>query len=176
MKLTKGVFLMLGLHWALAQGPTPPKPCEWGERTGSFQLSISSDKEQYETGETIRVTARLKNVTDQPAGIAMATPFMLYTIDIRVPMPEWIPWKPQAVLTPFGRDQKNPLSQNVHGWLLLPGREEIHEFDLDKLYEMSAPGVYKVTFSCEHPRKKSAEPGRTVISNTIKVTVLGKKD
>lgn len=63
----------------------------------------------------------------------------------------------------------------VVGSFLLPGHEAAHEFELNKLYDMSAPGEYRVTLSCKHPRKKVSDLAPTIISNTIKMTVLGKQ-
>lgn len=157
----------------LAQGVTQPqKPVVWGKISGSFQLAIVSDKGEYKVGEAIRVTANLKNVADHPVLHQASRAF--YSIDVRIPIADWIPWKPQARLTPEGETAMRPLYDSVIGLMLPPGRENASEFQLDKLYDMSAPGRYRITFSCREPSDASTGPAVTVVSNEISVTVLPK--
>jgi hypothetical protein len=144
---------------------------EWGSRSGAFQLSIFSNKDEYVSGEEVHVTAVLKNVTDDLAYVQMPTPGMFYDIDIRLPFPTWINFKPKAVLTAFGQKTKNPLDLSVRGFRLQPRREMTYEFELSKLYDMSTIGDYHITFSCKLPLKNIGDPRVVVASNEIRVTI-----
>jgi hypothetical protein len=157
-----------------AQNQAPADVREWGKQSGSFQLSITSDKARYAMGEMINVTAVLKNVTDEPAMVLRNEPALFYNVDVRVPIPEWIPLKPQAALTPFGEKQKNPQLTHMAGANLKPGGEIVDELQLNKLYVMSTPGEYHVAFSCKLPLKRLGDPW--VTSNEMKITVLEKEE
>jgi hypothetical protein len=50
----------------------------------------------------------------------------------------------------------------------------IDEFDLSKLYDMSTPGEYRVTFSCKLPIKNLGDTSVIIASNEIKVTIRPK--
>jgi hypothetical protein len=157
----------------LAQTEVPPqRPVQWGKRSGPFQLAIVSDKEEYKLGEAVRVTAVLKNVASYP--VQHQQGFIFYSIDIRVPFPEWMPWRPQAKLTPEGERAAHPLWGNGLGITLQPGREIAHEDELSKLYDMSALGKYRIVYSCKEPPDAPGDPVVTVVSNEITVTVLPK--
>jgi hypothetical protein len=165
--------LMLLCFCALAQDTPADVEREWGKQSGAFRLSISSNKPQYAAGEAIKITAVLKNVTDSSAYIARPTPPEFYNMDVRMPTPDWIPFKPQAVLTTLGDQQRHPSRSSMVGWDLQAGADVTNDFELHKLYTMSVPGEYHVTFSCKIPVKKIGEPLLVITSNELKITVLG---
>jgi hypothetical protein len=157
----------------LAQtGAQPEGPARWGKRSGPFQLAIVSDREEYKLGEAVRVTAVLKNVASYP--VLHEESLVFYSIDIRVPFPEWMPSRPQAKLTSEGERAAHPLRGNGLGMTLRPGREIAHEDELSKLYDMSVPGKYRIVYSCKEPPEAAGEPALTVVSNELTVTVLQK--
>ena len=129
---------------------------------------------EYIAGEDVRVTAVLKNVTGDAAYVQIATPVMFYAMDVRLPFPAWINFKPRAVLTAFGQRTKNPRMAGLAGFQLVPGKEMAHKFDLSKLYDMSAIGDYHVTFSCKLPLKNSGDPRVAVTSNELTTTIKPK--
>lgn len=156
------------------QNAAVTKTRDWGPRSGSFQLSIFSNKDTYMVGEEVQVTAVLKNVTDAPAWVQMTTPAMFYDMEIRPPFPAWINFKPRAALTSAGQKMKSPSEVSLRGGPLTAGRELAYEFDLSKLYEMSASGEYTITFSCRLPLKERGDPRVAVTSNELKITIKPK--
>jgi hypothetical protein len=154
------------------QQASPAKLREWGQQSGAHQLSISSDEGQYAAGETVRVTAVLKNVTDESVLLMQQDPAIFYDMDIRVPVQPWIPLSPRAALTEFGERQRNPAIGGSRGGNLKPGDESIRELELNKLYYMTIPGDYRIRFSCKVLLKRQDDPRITVTSNEIKVTIL----
>jgi hypothetical protein len=168
---TLAAFMSCQVH---AQENVTAKVHEWGARSGAFQLSIASDKDQYFVGEEVHVTAVLKNVTDDSVIVARTQPVMFYDMDIRLPFPKWIDLKPRAVLTPLGQKMKNHWDWSLRGGPLNAGKEVIDDFDLSKLYDMSTLGDYRITFSCRLPLKGLGDPTLIVASNEIKVTIRPK--
>lgn len=163
------VSLLLAPRVAVTQD-LPPAAREWGARAGAFQLSIYSDKKSYANGEPILLSAVMKNVSDNWAFLVAHTPFEFYDIDIRIPFPSWMPFKPRAALTPFGRERKYPRETSLRGGDVQAGRESVDQFELNKLYYMSAPGDYRIVVSCRL-RSKGGQPPMTAVSNEIVITV-----
>ena len=160
--LTSGAFARDGTAASL----------EWGQQSGSFRLSISADKDRYDPSDTVRVKAILKNVTDHPSRVELMRPLLMYNIDVRLAMPEWLPWKAHAALTEFGRKLHNPGVGGVVGVEMKPGIETVHELELNKVFDMTVPGDYRVTFSCKQPLRSAGDPSVVVTSNDITVTIL----
>lgn len=174
----KAVVVMLVSYSAVGQDGVPAKQ-DRGKQIGSFQLSLSSDKERYMPDEIIRVTAVLKNVTNDFALVEAPGSGMLYEIDVRVPFPEFIPFKPRAALTAVGAKQKSPPANGFSsgvGFSLMPGKEMTREFELNNLFEMRGAGDYHITFSCKAPFKHAIGPRVVITSNPIVVRVLAGKD
>ena len=148
---------------------------QWGPQSGSFRLSISSDRAQYTGGTPIIITAVLKNVTDHPTRLVVTTPVESYSVDVRIPMPSWIPWKPQAIPTALNRTLAQPERSEV-GTIANPGHERITVYEINKLYDMSTPGEYRIIFSCRQPLRQQSDPTVHIVSNEIVVAVLSKKE
>lgn len=176
MKLYRLVVLLSLLGAAVAQHPNATEDRQWGSQSGSFRLSISSDKAQYSPGEQIHITAVLKNVTDHPTRLVVTSPFEFYQMDVRLPVPVWIPWKPQAVPTALGRKLAHPDMSSEAGMVAQPGDQRVAEYEINKLYDMSAPGEYRITFSCRQPLRERGDPATTITSNELVVTVVPKKN
>ena len=175
--------ILLVSFGAAAQDSPASKPREWGKEAGPYQLSISSDRDKYAVGEIIKIAAILKNVSDHSTAFYVMGPGAFqFTMDIRLPMPAWIPWKPRAPLTPLGQQEMDPrLFTGRSGAEVLAGAEMTHTFEISKLFEMSTPGDYQITFSCAqwvgslNDHSGAERPKVTVTSNQITVTVLAKQ-
>lgn len=59
---------------AMGQDNDLARTRRWGKQSGSFQLSISSDKAQYSADDVIHITAVLRNVTDHPTRLVVTSP------------------------------------------------------------------------------------------------------
>jgi len=164
-----------------AQNGTGETLRTWGTVSGAYQLSIASDKAQYEAGEPIKVTSFLKNVSGRVVMVRRTTPEKTYTMEVLMPAQSWLPWRSPAALTPYGDKVKNPHMYSVADFDLPPGAEEDDLFEISKIYEMSVPGEYMITFRCRQPTIRISEmdgkepPTADVTSNTITVTVLPRR-
>jgi len=141
---------------------------------GSYQLSISTDKSAYLVGEPVKVTTILKNVSDKQTALIHRPSFDGYEMDVTLPYPSWIPFSPRAVLTPFGEKQQFPAISSTKGGYVQAGHESFNSFELNALYGMSAPGEYKIVFSCKQPLREWGDPEVTVTSNELKIAILDK--
>jgi len=145
-----------------------------GQAGGAFRLSIAADKEQYAFNEPIRISIVLKNVTDHEAWLIRTQRERFYDMEVILPHPGWIPWKPQAVLTPQGEALKHPHMGSFFGGKALAGSEAADEIWINNVYNMTLPGAYRVVFSCKEPLLERADPQVTITSNEFAVTVLPK--
>jgi hypothetical protein len=164
-----------------AQDASGENPRAWGKVSGSYQLSIASDKAQYEAGEPIEIGSILKNVSDQAIMLRKTTPETNYVIEVLMPAQPWLPWRSRAALTPYGNRVTKPERNDIVGFDIPPGSEEENKFKINKIYEMSTPGDYLITFQCRQPTIRIAEidgkehPMVDVASNAITVRVLPKR-
>jgi hypothetical protein len=167
--------------WTVAQDSAAERSRAWGKVSGSYQLSITSDKAQYEVGEPIEIVSILKNVSDHAIILRRTTPETTYVMEVLTPAQSWLPWRSRAALTPYGNKVKNPEMNSVVGLDIPPGSEEENKFKINKIYEMSTPGDYLITFQCRQPTIRIAEidgkehPMVDVASNAITVRVLPKR-
>ncbi len=174
--IASGLTLVLS-GFAMAREGALPEARHWGPQAGAFRLSISSDKPRYVAGEPIKIVAVLQNVTSGRAYTSViSTVVGLYEIDISPTLPRWLPFKPRAVLTPFGRDRMYQTSGNVAGIPLFAGAEIKEEFELNKLYEMSLTGEYHITFHRRQRPEGPEEPFYMIHSNEITVSVVASKE
>ena len=164
------VLLLLLTSRAFAQdGRTAPR--EWGKQAGSFRISISADKDRYGPSEIVRVKAVLKNVADHPSKVQIRRGLM-YKTDVRLAIPDWLPWKAKTALTKLGRDLDDPAIGGVMGGEIKAGTEIVREVELNKIFDMSVPGDYRATFSCRQPLRDFGDTSVVVTSNEITVTIL----
>lgn len=159
---------------AVAQDGAVQRPRQWGEQAGPYRLSIASDKDRYENGEKVRITATFKNVTGERVWLATGPPAAFFKITVKVPVPEWMHWSPEAAPIPEALQRALGYA-NVAGGPLDGGAELSKYMDLAWLYDLTKPGKYQVTFSCEVP-VKFGDPTRVhLVSNEITFTVLPKQ-
>jgi len=162
---------------AWSQGGHPPSiEAHWGDRSGPYQMSIISDKTEYQVGDPIKISVALKNVSDSPVELHVSNLYTMFTMDVRVPVPDWIPWKPQAALTQQGRGVKFPRDNAVMGVALPPDGQRTFELYPTALYEISTPGKYRITFSCRQPSPAEGAQMVTVVSNEVTIAVLPKSE
>ena len=166
---------------AVAQDPAIEKPRPWGPRSGRLQLSIASDRARYEVGETIEVTVVLKNVSEYSTELKRMKGVPTYSMEVLAPGASWLGWRQKSALTPLGEETMDlRRATGTVGVDLAPGRESSEKYEINRLFEMSAPGEYSVTLQCRQPTTGIAEGGKEhpmveVTSNTITIAVLPKQ-
>ncbi len=175
----KLVLFLLVPCVVLAQGDAPVGSREWGAVSGRFQLSITAERSQYAVGDPIRITAVLKNVSGQPALLWRVAATRYYQMDVRLPAPDWLPFRTQARLTPLGREETAPREVSFMGGEVPEGYEWKEEIELSKLFDMSAVGEYRITFVCRQPGAGADYGDRkdsrvVIVSNTLRVSVAPK--
>jgi hypothetical protein len=126
------------------------------------------------TGSRFKITITIKNVTGEQTWIATDRPEKFHKIAAKVRGPEWIHWIPEA--PPIAGDlQRAYASRSLRGRSLNGGAEVSQHIDLAGLYDLTKPGKYRVTFSCELPIKFGDATCVKLVSNEITFTVLPKQ-
>jgi len=150
MRRTIALLLLSFTLWG--QSPLPESEPSQGRRTGPFLLSISSDKRHYQAGETISITSVLLNETDQEFDLRQTSPMAFYGMDVILPGPAWLPFRYRSNLTEEGQRQTFRSWQvSFAPMRVKPGEKIVNHFELNKLYQMTAPGEYHVTFYFRAP-------------------------
>jgi hypothetical protein len=145
-----------------------------GRQTGPLLFSISNDKPSYGADEVITITSELRNVSDHDVTITMRDALQLFSMDVMLPGPEWLPFRGRAVMSEEGSRKKYREGGSSHsGRVLKPGEALESQFELNKLYVMPVVGKYKVTFYFRAP--DSVAKGQNVVSNEVVFSIVDKK-
>jgi hypothetical protein len=169
------VSALLLAYVALAQDARVERARQWGEQSGPYRLSILSDKDEYLSGEPMKITVTTRNVSDGPVYVPMGTPLFVYKIAVRAPAPEWSHWSLE--IAPIPEAMNRALAVGSHSGRPLGPAEEVSQYieDLTRFYDMTKPGGYRVTFSrLATPRPGASSPVQ-VVSNEVTITVLSKR-
>jgi hypothetical protein len=178
MSLRHVLFLLLPCV-ALAQDDATAKLREWGAASGHFRLSIAPEQPRYAIGDPIRLTVVLKNVSGKTVLLWTIGAMRFYQMDVRVPTPAWLPFRPQAQMTALGRDETAERDVSVVGREVPDGYEWKEEIEISKLFDMSAVGEYRIIFLCRQPRpegdhRESKDVRVVIVSNVLNVVVVPK--
>jgi hypothetical protein len=149
----------------------PATALEWGKPSGGLRLSLSSDEAGYRRGETVRVSAILKNVSDAPIWVGSTSVWQFYEMEVLAPALEWLPFRPRASRTPLGERNLHLEVTGMGGRRLPPDSQTRHEFELNTLFQMTAPGQYRITFAYKGPSGDRGHADIRVVSNELKVTI-----
>lgn len=162
-----------------------PDHREWGKEVAGYELSISTVKTNYVSGEPVNLKISIKNVGTNSVIIAETYPASIY--DASVTLANKTVLEPSLDLKKM-RESSGSLSQQTCN----PGGEAVSQLDyqLDKVYDLSRSGVYKVFLTrelldtCGYNMRvpsialgisplKSAPPVKLVkvVSNVIEITV-----
>jgi hypothetical protein len=144
-----------------------------GRQTGPLLFSISSDKTDYEAGETITITSELRNAGDHDVNLRRDT-LRYFSMDVMLPGPDWLPFRDRALLSEEGSRTKYSQGHfSISAWRMKPGDAYVDRFELNKLYTMSVAGKYKVVFHFLAP--DSIAKGQNVVSNELILSIADKK-
>ena len=165
------VFLCCSI--LLGQGFPTGESTPAGRATGPFRFSISSDKVLYQAGEAITLTSVLHNETDHDISFFIPPRDIYYRMDVRLPGPDWLPFRNRAVLSEAGQRQKYPARTSVSTYILQASGEFVDKFELNKMFTMLIPGEYRVAFY--FPAPKYFGQNVIVTSNEIAFTIAEKK-
>jgi hypothetical protein len=155
------------------QSPVLPQELALGRQTGPFRFTILSDKLAFQPGETIALKSILRNEADHSISLFATDRVSFYGMDVRLPGPEYLPFRNMAVLSPEGERLAYPGHSSATNHVLRPGMALIDNFELNRLYAMTAPGDYHVIFFFRAPDYVGKNV--TVMSNELVITVEEKK-
>lgn len=176
--LTLGAGIDFVKEWS--QGSVSTEDA-WGATSEGFQLSARLRKERVRSGEPILLKLTLKNATVKDLCLERRGVEREYQLEVKNERGERVPPTEagMTLINNAGEDWSH------YGVKLGPGKKIQDEIEVNKLWEMTAPGTYYITATrpvskqgCEEKGKGvsntievSAEKGATVISNVVKVTV-----
>ncbi|HLP78871.1 MAG TPA: hypothetical protein VK327_18375 [Candidatus Paceibacterota bacterium] len=154
-------------------------PSIWENETNGFRLSLVFHKAQYKHGEAIKAELTLKNVSNEVKHADIAGQIEDFEFIILDAKGRGVP------LTEDGEKRKKQTRMESSFHLALePGRELNASYRINSLWEMSAPGKYRVVVTrntsyenwleLRRQGKALAELGFTVCSNPVEIEVLAK--
>jgi hypothetical protein len=143
------------------------KNVQWGEQVEGYRLSLSTDKAQFAPGERVDLHVVLRNVGPDDARVATGRLMVFHTFTVLLPSGQ------EAPLTLYGQRQvQSRLNPGGRGVVVLePGEELTTDLDLNRLFDMTLTGTYKVT--AKRAVWSRGEPRETVhvVSNTLEITI-----
>jgi len=177
------VLLSLLFLAALAQPcSASEKPIQWGEPVNNQSISISSDKECYEAGERMVVRVRIKNMGNESATLTYRVPleyniqvYLVESADSKMVDKRGgsiVPSDGRVRYTLYGCLQFERLvSSTGAAGALRPGEVRCLEVDLNRIFDMSIAGTYRIAARRLVWRNREVETGAEAVSNTLDVTV-----
>ena len=167
MGCCSGILLLLlglGIPLTAAQQEVPATgDKQWGKQVEGYELSLSTEKNEVLPDEPIFVRIALRNSGESDATI-VRLPFLPFCkIEVRSAKDEIAP------LTLFGKSASKLFS--VMTQPLAKGDEFVVIVQLNRLYDMTLPGRYKVTATRTVWRRDGSGGTAGVVSNTIEVRV-----
>ena len=175
MKLSKStciwaVVLAFFLYVMAEAGEEPKRVAdmkeEWGEETEGYTISIATDKENYLPGEMITLSVKLKNMSEGDTKILLVAKFASYQIEVVLPTRE------QAPLTLYGKKMLEASQSFVRAVVPLKAGEEIGtSFNLNRFFDMTLSGEYRISVSRKVWERDNIEKTATVNSNTVVVVI-----
>jgi hypothetical protein len=112
----------------------------WGPVSEGFRVGISLDSRCITSGETLKLTTDLKNVSDSVLTITQSYPTSDYTVRVFDSAGKDVP------LTDVGKRAWETSGQRYWSKTkqLAPGEDLVESIALDKYFDFTAPGVYTV--------------------------------
>jgi hypothetical protein len=140
---------------------------ETGTIAGGFKLSLTVDKHKFVSGEAIKLKVSLRNTTNAPLHI-LGT---IFDVDCQTEVRNG-----KGELVPLTEEAKHlPRMNGIHismGRLFIGAGQEVQEIlQVNRLYEMSAPGEYSIVVRRGVPGWERGQP--EVVSNKVALRVVG---
>jgi hypothetical protein len=139
----------------------------WGEETEGYRLGLSTDKAEFAPGERVELHMIFRNVGPDDAEVPVSRLMVFHTFTVLLPSGK------EAPLTLYGQRQvQSRLDPGGRGVVVLkPGEERSLDLHLNRLFDMTLTGTYKVT--AKRAVWTRGEPRETahVVSNTLEITI-----
>ena len=144
---------------------------QWGMTTEDLAISIYVAKLQYKVCESIVLNLALKNAGDTPTPIVVRSAWSDYTLKVYREGFAEIPKTPYAV-----RKIEAASAGSRATTELMPGEVQTTSLDLDKGFDMSVPGLYKMIATRETYKKGKLDEYATVRSNELIIEIIQADD
>jgi hypothetical protein len=138
---------------------------QWGKATEDLAISIQAARPRYKVGEPVTLDVRLKNVGKTPTRIVVRPDWGDYTLEVR---------RGSTVVpkTPFAEQMIEAAALGPRANAELgPGEVRTTRFELDKGFDLSAPGSYKVIVTRGTYKKGTLDQFATVTSNDLTLQI-----
>jgi len=135
-------------------------------KTEGYSLEIKSAAATAKPFDAIVLTVDLSIITDESIRMTLQSPHTLYKFKVEHALIGAVP------LTQYGkqRDQA-PKPPTPFAFTLKRGTSLTHAFTINRLVDMSLPGIYKITAETTVPRQKDTKQKVTIKSNTVEIKV-----
>ena len=142
---------------------------EWGKAVEGFRLSVSTETNIFQVGATVTLHVTFKNVGEEAKGVNLNS---AADFDITVMLPDE---EGMAPLTLRGKHwQESNLEASQFGGLMEAGQENRFLIDVDRLYDMTQEGTYRIWLSRRVHKRGNPREFATLISNTIEIRQEGR--
>lgn len=153
----------------------------WGQEVEGWQLSLQLDRSPYRAVEPLHASVSLRNAAGQKRWVANLNPVRSYLFQVILQLGAL--WPTESSITVNSPDRELPLT--LYGQAMrrapatagrtgtwVPPRASLpYTLVLNRWYDMSLPGQYRVTVSCALPALTRPKELVTVISNPIPVEI-----
>jgi len=139
---------------------------QWGETTEDLTIAIYVDNPVYKPGETIVLNILLKNVGEMPLPLVIRSPWLDYNLRA------WHEDSTEMSKTPYAlRVIKVATVGRRAVRQLMPEEVITDTLEIDKVYDMSALGSYKIAATRETFKKQNSDEFATVESNELIIKI-----
>lgn len=139
---------------------------KWGSISEDLAISLSVDKPVFRQGETIPLHIALRNFGTTPSTVVAWSPWIQYPLSVRDESGRELP---ETAYVQQMRNKAYQMRRAMHQ--LMPGEVVTETLDLDKGYDLKAPGLY--TVSAKHPtfKKGMLDQFTEVTSNALALRI-----
>jgi hypothetical protein len=136
------------------------------EKTG-YTITIKPDKDNYQVGEKVNLIIIFKNVAKTDGNFISTSPFNGFTIDLSLPEGKPAPQTEygKLVLPAWGGRSRSSRKMK-------PGEEVITKVHLNRFFDMTLSGEYKIKVSCQKKARDGSDNSYRLESNFLSIKIL----
>lgn len=135
--------------------------------TDKVRITIAADKNQYKPGEEIKLSIAIENSSTQPITIVQRSHWLNHLLSVSNAQGRQLPERKEAAAI------KNAAEAGYRAMRqLAPGEALKEELDLQQLFDLKKPGVYKVKSRRHVSAAKTFEQPVLIESNELLLRVV----
>lgn len=166
MVWTLALFLGLRAVVAVAADQGVPKRGKT-EMTAKASLSLSLPKQQYVVGEPIPLTISLQNSDDKPISVVVRSALLDHVLSVTDEKGNPVPETAHAMQAKDGAQAGRRAIRK-----LMPRQALTETIELEKVFELKHPGVYKVSSRRHVSEKDTLEEPFVTVSNQLEIRLV----